>query len=362
MDIRNLLEQASPGELERLRRELARRASRRAKAGKHPVEAFGQSGARAQAHVRKLPPGRHCDGLGLYLLKEPSGSARWVWRGVVFGKRVDLGLGGWPKVSVAKAREQAKAIHAQVRAKEDPRRQRQAMTFEQAARLVHAEHTRDCSLQHAKEWWRSLERHVLPELGRRKIADITGPEVLNALDKVWRERYVTATRIKSRVSAIFDWAIAHGHRQAGNPVAGIAKGLGKRGKDQKKKPMGALTFEQAPEFICQLRGEERCGESARLAFEFLTLTVSRSKETRFAEWTEIDWENRVWVVPAERMKMRRPWRVPLSDRCMEILRRAKELSNGSRYIFPGSALRQWPRTPLFGCCAGRAMRTPQLTV
>jgi integrase len=136
------------------------------------------------------------------------------------------------------------------------------------------------------------------------------------------------------MAAVFDWAIAHGHRTMGNPVAGISKGLGKRKRAQQKKPMAAITYRAVPEFIQRLRADTVASEPMRLAFEFLVLTAGRAGEIRGARWSEIDWEARTWVVPAERMKMRRQHRVALSSAAMAILRRAKELSR-SDVIFPG---------------------------
>ena len=129
-----------------------------------------------------------------------------------------------------------------------------------------------------------------------------------------------------------DWAKAAGFRAGENPVDGVAKGLPKQ--PDRKKHHAALPFEEMPSFIRHLRASDNT-EPSKLAFEFLILTATRTDEVLGLPWSEIAGD--VWTIPAERTKPKREHRVPLGSRCLEILRRARELSDGSDYIFPGQS-------------------------
>jgi integrase len=133
---------------------------------------------------------------------------------------------------------------------------------------------------------------------------------------------------------VFDYAKAKGWRSGDNPINGIARVLPKHNSQQEH--FAALPYSQIPEFIAALCGA-KVSQSIRLGFEFLILTAARTGEVILAKWPEIDMETRSWTVPAERMKMKKEHRVPLSVRCMEILTAAKKISRGHDYIFPGRA-------------------------
>jgi len=138
----------------------------------------------------------------------------------------------------------------------------------------------------------------------------------------------TARRVRQRIGTVFDWAKAAGHRNGENPILGVAKGLPKQ-TDHDQHHV-ALPYAEVPDFIRRLR-ESDSGEIARLAFEYLILTACRTGEVLGAKWPEVDFEQKVWTVPAERMKAKRAHRVPLPDRCIEILTRAKVISSGDGF-------------------------------
>jgi integrase len=149
---------------------------------------------------------------------------------------------------------------------------------------------------------------------------------------IWLETPETARRVKQRIGVVLDWAKAAGHRVGENPVHGVVKGLPKQ-KDSDKHH-AALPYTEVPKFVQQLRTPAD-NDLARLAFEFLILTAARTSEVLGIMKAEIDLEQRLWTVPATRMKANREHRVPLSGRCVEIVQCARELGAGSDYLFPG---------------------------
>jgi integrase len=307
--------------------------------GRHPDRAL------TAVMVRQLKgPGRYADGDGLYLIIDPSGARRWLLRIVVHGRRRDIGLGGAQLVSLAEAREKAAAYRKVARDGGDPlaeRRQAQALavpTFAEAAERVHAEHKASWkNPKHAQQWINTLRQYACPIIGSRPVDQVGTPDVLNVLTPIWLTKPETARRVRQRIKTVLDWAKAAGHRSGENPVDGVARELPK----QTSRPVhhAALPYAQVPEFLQRLRASDN-GELVKLAFEFLILTATRTGEVCNATWPEVDLDAAVWTIPANRMKAKRPHRVPLSPRCVEILQRAKDLGASSPYVFPGRTGRQ----------------------
>jgi integrase len=283
--------------------------------------------------------GRYADGNGLYLIVDPSGAKRWVIRTVVHGRRRDIGLGGLRLVSLAEAREKAAAYRKIARAGGDPVAQRNkegrtVPTFAEAARGTHQEHRRAWkSGKHGAQWLTTLSTYVFPVFGNRRVDEIGTPDVLNALSPIWLNKPETARRVRQRIKTVLDWAKAAGFRSGENPADGVSKGLPRQ--PDRKGHFGAIPYEGVPEFVARLR-EGNGGELARLAFEFLILTATRTSEVLNARWDEVDLDRAVWTIPAKRMKAGREHRVPLGPRAIEILKRARELSAGDEMIFPGA--------------------------
>lgn len=296
---------------------------------KHPEKAL------TAVRIRNAKPGRHADGNGLYLHVDDSGAKRWVLRTVIHGKRCELGLGGLSLVSLAEAREEAARLRKIARRNGDPlteRRQerRTIPSFEEAARTYHASIVGTFrNIKHRADWLSSLVMYVFPVFGSRSVDELRSEDVLIALSPIWTVKPETARRVKQRVRSVFDWAKVKGYRPD-NPAEGVTKALPKH--DDKKTHHPALPYAKVPEFLSAL-GECGAGMAAKLAFEFLILTVARTSEVLLAKWAEIDLSASMWTVPADRMKAGVEHRVPLSARCLEILKAAKEL-NGE-YIFPG---------------------------
>lgn len=302
-------------------------------AGRHKEKAL------SALQVRQLrEPGRYTDGNGLYLVVDPSGAKRWLLRLVVQGRRRDIGLGGASLVSLAEARERAIAYRKIAREGGDPlaiknEARKVVPTFKEAAERVHAEHEVSWkNRKHAQQWINTLKQYVYPHIGAYRVDSVNTPDVLRALSPIWLTKPETARRVRQRIGTVMDWAKASGFRTGDNPVEGVARGLPKQGDSDKHHE--ALPFAQVPAFLKSLRATSS-SDSAKLAFEFLILTASRTSEVLNAKWDEIDLEEQLWTVPAERMKAKRIHRVPLSKRVLEILATARSLFDGeSPYLFP----------------------------
>ena len=307
--------------------------------GKQPVNALSAMG------VSKLSvPGRHSDGGGLYLVIDVSGAKRWVLRTVVRGRRRDMGLGGLRTVSLAQARVTAQRYRAIARSGGDPleerRRENKAIpTFEKAAIAVHAGLVPSwANPKHAAQWISTLKRYAFPLIGRRPVSQITSADVLRILAPIWTKKRETAKRLSQRISTVIRWARASEFYTGDDPVASALVGLPRQ--QPHVQHHRSLPFDRVPELVCKLRVCTAKPES-KLALEFLILTAARTKEVLEAEWDEVDFENRLWVVPADRMKkpntmmkIKKPHRVPLTSRVMKLSEQARALSPESEFIFP----------------------------
>ena len=291
-------------------------------------------------------PGRHRADDGLYLNVSPSGSKSWVQRIVIHGRRRDIGLGPYPAVSLARAREIARDNRTAVAQGRDPvaekREARQAglrsapsiPTFaEAAARVIELRRPTWSNARHTAQWENTLAAYAHPVIGNKTVDSITPADAMAVLTPIWTTKPETASRVRQRMETVMDWAITHGYRldnPAGRSLLKVLPPV-KRLKEHRQ----ALPYAQVPDAMA-LIGESTADIPTKLAFEFLVLTASRSVEVRAAEWTEIDWGTATWEVPAARMKARRPHRVPLSGRAMEILEEASRLGDGQGLVFPSA--------------------------
>ena len=289
-------------------------------------------------------PGRHGD--GLYLNVAPSGSKSWVQRIVIDGRRRDIGLGPYPSVSLARARSIARDNRTAVGEGRDPvaekREAREAArslapsipTFaEAAARVIELRRPTWSNAKHAAQWESTLATYVHPVIGRKTVDSVTPTDAMDVLTPIWTCKPETASRVRQRVETVMDWAIAQGYRLDNPAGPSLLRVLPKTRR--LKQHHQALPYAQVPGAVMQVR-ESTASSSTKLAFEFLVLTASRSGEVRAADWTEVVWESATWEVPAGRMKARRPHRIPLSDRAIEILRQALGLNDGQGLIFPAT--------------------------
>ncbi|GMU47725.1 MAG: hypothetical protein AMXMBFR26_25070 [Porticoccaceae bacterium] len=262
------------------------------------------------------------------------------------GKRRDIGLGGFPEVGLAKARDKARELREQIRAGADPvaDRQRQraehkaatakAITFDQAVeRFLAAKSGEWRNAKHRQQWANTLAQHASPTIGALPVDAIELPHVLAVLEPVWSVKTETATRLRGRIEAVLDWAKVHGYRAGDNPArwkGNLDAVLPKPGKIAPVAHHRALPWREVPAFVAELRKRE--GIAAR-ALELAILTAARSGEVRGATWDEIDLQRRLWTVPGPRMKSGREHRVPLPGAAVALLERLEGPREG--LVFPG---------------------------
>ena len=289
---------------------------------------------RTVRHSGRAGPDKYGDQHGLILRVLPTGSKQWIWRGTVLGRRVDLGLGGYPYTTLAEARRKAFDHRKLARAGLDPRgRARGIPTFREAAEKVITIH-RDGWRPGGKseqQWRSSLRDYAMPRLARKRVDRITTGDVLAVVLPIWSTKRETARRVRQRIGAIMKWAVAKGYR-GDNPAGdAIAAALPKNGG--RRRHFRALPHAEVGSALAAVRAS-RAWPGTKQALEFLVLTAGRSGEIRSARWREIDLERATWTVPAERMKSGREHRVPLSQRALDVLEAVRSRTGGSGLLFP----------------------------
>lgn len=266
--------------------------------------------------VETATPGRHGDGRGLFLYVKPSGSRSWVLRYQVQGRRRDLGLGAYPDVNLAMARDRSSEARRLIAEGEDPitkRQQAKPKTFKDAAlELIESKRPGWKSAKHAAQWTSTLETYVFPKFGQVQVAKIETADVIGALTPIWSVKPETANRVRQRIEAVIDYSSALGVRSGDNPArwrGHLDHLLPKPTKVRAVKHHPALAHSGIAAFLGDLSG--RTGVATR-ALGFTILTAARSGETRGMTWGEVDLENHIWTIPAERMKAGKEHRIPLS--------------------------------------------------
>ena len=292
--------------------------------GRHPQKAL------SAAFLRSAPPGRHADGNGLYLFVQPSGTRSWIQRLLIRGRRRELGLGSVALVPLAEAREKALANRKLARQGGDPlaekRRSQGIPTFAEAAmRVLDQKRAGWRNPRHSREWISSLKRFAFPRIGKVPVSEVRSADVLEILTPIWHQQAPTARRVRQRLRAVLEWAVAMEFR-IDNPCDRIGPVLGPQ--QDVTEHMQALPHREVAAVILKVRASAAVG-TAKLALEFLVLTAARWGEVRWAEWEEIDRSGKVWTVPARRAKTNRRHRVPLCGRALEILKAAQALEEGA---------------------------------
>ena len=288
---------------------------------------------------------------GLLLqIKSPQAKS-WVLRTKIGDRRCHIGLGGFPDVSLADARERARQLKDKIKQGIDPlaekkasklalmQAQARAVSFEQMAKQAHEVKAQEFkNYKHSQQWINTLETYAFPTLAKMPIDEIEAADVLAVLKPIWTTKTETASRVRQRIAAVFDHALASGYRTKPNPAAwkGCLQPLlpapeklkKRQGKANNHHP--ALPIDEMQQFMNKL--QKRAGAGAR-ALEFTILTAARSGEIRGATWDEIDLDEKVWRLSAERMKADKPHTVPLSDAAVALL---KCMPRESKHIFPSS--------------------------
>ena len=280
-------------------------------------------------------PGRYSDGGGLHLYISKVVRKSWVLRITVDGRRRDIGLGGYPSVSLALAREKAADYRAAIAEGRDPVAEKHAPAmpaFREAAYAVHeANKPRWRNPRHAAGWIQTLERHAMPYLNNTSLDRISRGDVLQVLTPIWTTRPETARRVRQRMRTVFRWAMAHGFMEsnpAGEAIDGALPPMPKV-----KAHFRALAYQDVGSALDKVEASQG-SLAAKLCLRFLVLTAARSGEARGATWDEIELEDQVWRIPSQRMKADKEHRVPLCRQALELLQEVHSLRDKSGLVFP----------------------------
>ena len=279
--------------------------------------------------------GRYSDGDTLLLKVTPGGAKSWIQRVMIDGRRRDVGLGPWPLVSLAEARDTAFENHRAVRAGVDPlveKRKAKAPTFREAEReTFNAHQARWKNGTTAKHWRRTMDKHVLPMIGSMRVDAIGPQDVLRILAPMWTANPEIARKLRQRIRHVLRWAMSMGFiasNPAGEQLDGALPTM-----PRVKEHFRALPYQEVGAALETVDGG-KASMAAKLALRFVVLTAVRSGEARGATWSEIDLEAQTWTIPSARMKASSEHRVPLSDAALAVLEKAQALDDGSGLVFP----------------------------
>ena len=285
---------------------------------------------------------------GLYMQITPKGGRSWVLRVKVGSLRRDIGLGGFPGVTLSQARDKAREARAKIESGIDPVEERKAakaalvaaqrrgLTFADAVdKALAAKLDAFKNAKHRQQWKNTLATYATPDLGKMLVQDITTQDVLRVLQPLWMEKTETASRLRGRIEAVLSWATVAGHRTGDNPArwAGNLKELlPPPSKVATEGNHPALALDDAPRWFAALQARE--GFGAR-ALEFAALTATRSQEVRGATWDEIDLDKALWIIPGARMKMGKEHRIPVSAHAVAMLEALPRLKDNP-LVFPAA--------------------------
>lgn len=292
-------------------------------------------------------PGLHGDGNGLYLQVSEAGTKSWIFRYAFAGQSRSMGLGPIVVVPLADARLKAldcrKLLHHKIDPLEERKRiasasaqaAKREVTFDECAvRYIDAHRAGWKNKKHGAQWESTLRQYVGPSIGSRPVSAIDVDAVMSVLNPIWYSKTETASRVRNRIELILDWARVHGFRSGDNPAlwrGNLDQLLPRRSNVQRRKHFKAMQMDDCPTLVAELR---KINSTPALALEFLILTATRTSEVIGARWSEIDLENKVWKIPADRMKAKREHRVPLSGRAVEILKSLTQ-QIASDFVFQG---------------------------
>lgn len=293
---------------------------------------------------RTLPHGG-VTGLSLHPSPTRKGAGKWVLRYVspVTGRRRNAGLGAYPDIGISQAGKLAQTMRDQIVSGQDPlelkshtSEQPIIPSFSSAAKQLHTELKPGWkNTKHAQQWIRTLEEYAFPVLGTMPLDQIQPRHVADALRPVWLDKPETASRIKQRLHAVMAWGWAHGHNTS-NPVDVVTHLLPLQpSKAVRTQHQPAMPWKLLPIFIRQHLSVIDEYETTKRMLLFLIVTAARSGEVRGMTWDEVDLKNRVWTVPASRMKAKQQHRVPLSEQALAIVESQK--GQHELVVFPSSA-------------------------
>ncbi|ENS1423599.1 tyrosine-type recombinase/integrase [Vibrio cholerae] len=281
------------------------------------------------------------DGDGLRLRIKPNGSKQWIFNYYkpITGKRANLSLGKYPDLSLANARKNAMAVRELLAQGIDPQeeRKRQELVHKEIYEHTFAKVSEDwfnlkkheVTPDYAVDIWRSLELHVFPQIANSPVKDINAPLVIDLLRPIEAKGSLeTVKRLSQRLNEIMNYA-ANCDLVKANPLTGIRAAF----KKPKKENMAALAPNELPELMGAIANAS-IKRTTRCLIEWQLHTMTRPSEAAGARWDEIEWEEKIWTIPAERMKKRREHRIPLTEQMLALLEVMKPISGHREFIFP----------------------------
>jgi integrase len=302
----------------------------------------------ALAVKRAKEPGLYGDGKGLYLRVGEGSGKSWVMRYMLDGRAREMGLGSYYDLSLAEARERARVFRKLLKDDVDPiderrnerlakqaerERAKGVLTFKTAAEAYIAAHEAGWkNPKHAAQWPATLGAYVYPVFGKLPVQAVDVGLVMKAIEPIWTEKPETASRVRGRIESVLDWATARGYRRGENPArwkGHLENLLPARSRVRHVEHHAALPYPEIADFMAELRQQQ--GIAAR-ALEFAILTAARTGEVIGARWEEIDLKEKVWTVPATRMKAGHEHRVPLSKEALDLI---EALPREGEFVFAG---------------------------
>lgn len=297
-----------------------------------------------QSLVKEGKKGMINDGKGLYLQISAPGAASWVYRFKLAGRQRYMGLGGYPAIGLAEARDRADIQRRKTREGIDPiDAQRQEAIKESetiptfttcAARYIRSHRHGWRNAKHARQWVSTLKTYARPVIGQKAINNVETQDILRVLTPIWTDKTETAKRLQGRIENILDFAAAHKYRDPVNPArwrGHLDKLLPRPSRVKKVTHHPAMPYEELPDFMKKLDANSSMSSKA---LQFLILTATRTSETLLAHWSEFDLSNATWTIPAERMKAGQEHRVPLSKQAVSILNELPRV-NANPHVFSG---------------------------
>src|SRR3984893_2455461 len=293
------------------------------------------------------PKGMYPPAGRLYLQVSAGGAKSWIFRFMLDGRSREMGLGPVHAIPLADARKRAAECRRMrfdgidpIEVRRVEREQKKlgaakSMTFDAcAAAYIDAHKAGWKNAKHRDQWPTTLNTYASPVFGGLPVQAVDVGLVMKALEPIWQTKSETASRLRGRIEAVLDWATVRGYRKGDNPArwrGHLDKLIPARSKVQRVEHHPALAYDELADFVAMLRSQE--GIAGR-ALEFLILTATRTGEVIGARWDEVDLAEKVWVVPAARMKAGREHRVPLSGAAVAILKEMKKIRE-SDFVFPG---------------------------
>ena len=294
-------------------------------------------------------PGSHfvggCTGLYLRTSMTVDGghTSSWVLRYGSGAARQELGLGSFRDVTLAEAREEGMKKRRELQSGRDPRAEKAArreaaktatLSYKDAAEQVYRiQHAEKKSPKALKNWWQRQEKYVFPVIGGVAVGDVELSQVLGILQPIWMEKNETATRVRYAIERVLSWATVHGHRTGDNPARWknhLSELLPSPEKVAKTKHHRSIHWSKMANAMPLIVAGKGMGP---LCLRWMIFNVTRGIESRQAEWSEIDLEEAVWNIPAEKTKLKRDHRVPLSAHAIELLQEIPRTD--SPYLFWG---------------------------